>query len=67
MKGSLLRKAATEDALWSKAMDAVGPSLPGTPSRPAADTGAEPKYESAGANEVFKTYYAQSEKVIQLI
>lgn len=41
-------------------MDAIGPSLPGTPS---GGTEEEVQHASAGANEVFKTYNAHSAKV----
>ena len=67
VKGPLLQRAATEDALWSKAMDAIGPSLPRKSAIRTDNTEEESQYASAGADEVFKTYYAQSEKVDYLM
>lgn len=67
VKGPLLQRAATEDALWSKAMDAIGPSLPSKSAIRTDSAEEEPQYASAGADEVFKTYYAQSKKVDYLM
>ncbi len=63
VKGPLLRRAATETALWSKAMDALGPSLPSTPTKKGG-TGTEGVPQThVGADEVFRTYHVQSENV----
>lgn len=64
VKGPLLKQRAAEDALWAKATNAVGPSLPHGLHAMSADTEDQlARGHNLAASKAFRMYKVRSEKV----